>query len=265
MVIVGERINSSRSAIGRAIENRDSSLIKKEAMNQRKAGAHMLDVNCALKSKNEADDMAWLVSLVQHETNLPLSIDSPNPEVIEAGLSNHTGKAIINSVTLEGERVKAVMPIAKKYDAFLIILLMNEKGMPKSADERLDMARTAKQLSRDYAIPAENIYIDPLIRPISSEPEQAREVIKSVRMIKKELNLKLICGLSNVSYGLPERSTLNAVYLSMMMSAGLDAAILDPTNKKIKSIIKVANALLGKDEYCMEYLRSYRAGEIASL
>ena len=263
MLIVGERINSSRSSIGHALENRDAALIKKEALMQKAAGAQMLDINCALKTKNEADDMAWLVALVQHETNLPLSIDSPNPEAIESGLSNHTGKAIINSVTLEADRIKRIMPIAKKYDSFLIVLLMDEKGMPQDADDRFEMAKRVKHLAKDHSIPHENIYIDPLIRPISSEPRQGLEVIKAVRRIKEELNLKLICGLSNISYGLPERSILNAVYLAMIMSSGLDAAILDPTNKRIKSIIKVSSALLDKDEYCMEYLRSYRAGELS--
>jgi 5-methyltetrahydrofolate--homocysteine methyltransferase len=260
---IGERINSSRKSITRALEVKDEVLIKKEARLQKESGADMLDVNCAFNSKDEILDMEWLVELVQGETNLPLSIDSPNPEAIEAGLKKHKGNALVNSITLEEKRAEAILPLVKRYNARVIVLTMDEKGMPGTAKERLDMTERILKLAGKYSIPAENLYIDPLVRPISSEPKQGLEVIESTKMIKSEYDVKVICGLSNVSFGLPDRSILNAVFLTMMLSAGLDAAILDPLNKKIKTILKVSNALLGDDEFCREYIKSFRSGGLS--
>jgi len=259
---IGERINSSRATIARALIAKDEVFIKKEAKLQKDAGADMLDVNCAFNSKDEIADMKWLVEIVQEETGLPLSIDSPSPQVIEAGLGRHKGKALINSITLEKERVEFILPIVKKYDAKVIILTMEEKGMPVSANDRINLVEKALKLADNYGIGAENLYIDPLARPISIDPKQESEIIETVKLIKSTYPIKTICGLSNISFGLPERSTLNSVFLAMMISAGLDAAILDPTNKKIKSVLKTSNALLGRDDFCKEYIKSYRSGEL---
>lgn len=259
---IGERINSSRKTIARALEAKDETLIRGEAKLQEGAGVDMLDVNSAFNSKDEVADMEWLVKIVQEETNLPLSIDSPDPEAIEAGLKIHKGKAVVNSTTLENKRAETILPLVKKYNTEVVILTMDEKGMPSNASERVAMAERALKLAEEHGIPAEDLYIDPLVRPISSEPKQALEVIESVKLIKSKYNLKIICGLSNVSFGLPDRSILNAVFLAMMLSAGLDAAILDPIDKKIKAVLKASDALLGKDEFCKEYIKSYRAGEL---
>jgi 5-methyltetrahydrofolate--homocysteine methyltransferase len=260
---IGERINSSREAIARALEAKDEAAIRKEARLQKEAGALMLDVNCAFNTKNEVSDMQWLVKIVQQETDLPLSIDSPNPEAIEAGLKLHKGKALINSMTLEKKRAEAILPLAKKHDSLLIILTMDEKGMPSNAGERVKMVEGALTLAKKNGVPAENLYIDPLVRPISSEPQQTKETIEAVKLIKSKYGLKTICGLSNVSFGLPGRSVLNAVFLAMMLSAGLDAAILDPLDKKIRAVLKASDALLGRDEYCKEYIKSHRKGELS--
>lgn len=259
---IGERINSSRKTISRALESKDEAFIRKEAKLQKEAGAAMLDVNCAFNSKNEAADMEWLVRIVQEETGLPLSIDSPNPKAIEAGLRKHKGRALINSITLEKERAGAILPLVKKYNAQVIVLPMDEGGMPSTAGERVKIVEKALALTREHGVSEEALYIDPLIRPISSEPRQAVEVIESVKLIKAKYDLKMTCGLSNVSFGLPERSILNAVFLAMLLSAGLDAAILDPTNKKVKAVLKASDALLGNDKFCKEYIKSYRAGEL---
>jgi 5-methyltetrahydrofolate--homocysteine methyltransferase len=259
---IGERINSSRGPIGRALRLKDEAFIRKEAKMQEEAGAIMLDVNCAVDSKDEARDMEWLVGIVQEETGLSLSIDSPNANAIEAGLRKHKGKALVNSVTLEKGRAGSILPLVKKYKADVIVLAMDEKGMPQTAGDRLKLAERALKTAGEYGISPENIYIDPLIRPISSEQAQAVEVIESVKLIKTKCGLKTICGLSNVSYGLPERSTLNSVFLAMMLGAGLDAAILDPTDKKIKATLRAADALLARDNFCKGYIKSFRAGEL---
>lgn len=260
--VIGERINSSRAPIARALASKDETSIREEAKLQKEAGANMLDVNCAFNSKDEVLDMEWLVKIVQEETGLPLSIDSPDPKVIEAGLREHKGKALINSITLEENRAESILPLVKKYNAEVIVLTMDEKGMPSTAGDRLNLVERALKLAEKNSISTENLYIDPLVRPISSEPKQALEVIESVRVIKGKYNVKTICGLSNISFGLPQRCTLNAVFLAMMLSAGLDAAILDPIDKKIKAALKASDALLGKDNFCREYIKSYRSGEL---
>lgn len=259
---IGERINSSRKPIACAIEAKDEVFIRKEARLQKEAGAHMLDVNCAFNSKDEIADMEWLVEVVQGETGLPLSIDSPNPEAIEAGLRKHSGEALINSITLEERKAKTILPLIKKYNAQIIILVMDEKGMPSTANGRLELAGRALELAKEHGISTDDIYIDPLVRTISSEPKQGLEVIEAVKLIKSKYNLKVICGLSNISFGLPERGILNSVFLAMMLSSGLDAAILDPTNPKIRAVLKASEALLGRDEFCREYIKSFRVGEL---
>lgn len=258
--IVGERINSSREAIARAIEAKDENFIRKEARLQKQCGAEMLDINCAFNSADEAADMEWLVKIVQAEAKLPLSIDSPNPIAIEIGLKNHKGKALVNSITLENKKIKAIVPLVKKYGAQVIVLAMDEKGMPSNAHERVAMAGRILETAKENGLSPNDIYVDPLVRAVSSEPNQGLEVIESVRLIKSKYNLKLACGLSNVSFGLPGRSMLNSVFLAMLIAAGLDAAILDPTNKNIRIAVKASEALLGRDEYCKEYLKNYRKG-----
>lgn len=261
---IGERINSSRSGIAKALESKDEAFIRKEARIQKEAGALLLDVNCAFNTKDELLDMEWLVKIVQEETGLPLSIDSPNPKAIEKGLSKHKGKALVNSITLEKGRAEVILPLIKKYNAEVIVLTINEKGMPQTVKDRLNIVEEIVKLAEKSGVSKDALYIDPLARPISSEPKQAKEAMESVKLIKSEYGLKTICGLSNVSFGLPERSTLNSVFLAMMLSAGLDAAILDPTNKKIKAVLRAADALLGRDDFCAEYIKSYRAGELSS-
>jgi len=260
---IGERINSSRKTIARALDAKDEAFIRKEAAIQKDAGASMLDVNCAFNSKDEVTDMGWAVEAVQRETGLPLSIDSPNPEAIEAGLKIHKGRALVNSITLEGKKAGPILSLVKKYGAQVIILTMDEKGMPSNAKERLELVGRAMELAKQHGIPGDDIFIDPLVRAISSEPGQGSEVIESVRLIRSKYDLKTTCGLSNVSFGLPERSTLNSAFLAMMLSAGLDAAILDPTDKRIRAVLKASEALLGKDEYCRQYLKSFRSGLLA--
>lgn len=260
---IGERINSSRKTIARALESRDEAFIRREAKLQKAAGAGMLDVNCAFNSKNEIADMEWLVKIVQDEVDLPLAIDSPDPQAIERGLLKHKGRALVNSITLEKNRVETILPLVKKYNAEIIVLTMDEKGMPSTVDDRIKMVERILESVKEYGIPRESLYIDPLVRPISSEQKQAREVIESTKVIRSKYNLRVICGLSNISFGLPNRSLLNAVFLTMMRSAGLDAAILDPIDKKVRAALKASDALLGKDEFCMEYIKSYRAGELS--
>ncbi len=263
MLIVGERINSSRKEILEAMKAKDARLIQDEAKKQLNCGAGVLDINSAMSLEREAEDIEWLVNVIQKAVGVPLCIDSPNPEVIKKALSVHKGKALVNSVTGEKKRINEIMPLVKQYHASVIALTMDEDGMPDTATGRLDIAKHILETLLNYGIEQEDIYFDPLVRPISTEANQAKEFLCALRLIKKELaGVKTICGLSNVSFGLPKRGLLNATFLAMALDCGLDAAIIDPTDKMVRASLKASQALLGEDNYCLNYISAARKGEL---
>ena len=264
MLIIGERINSTRPAIREAIKNRNAAFIVKEAVSQIRAGAHYIDVNCAVTSGDEVQDIDWVVSVIQSEIkDASLCIDSPNYLAIERALNVYKAKGglIINSITGEESRIKHILPLAKKHKAKVVALTMDEKGMPATASERLAIAkRVIERVSRE-GFRAEDLFFDPLIRPVSVEIDQVKEFLKSIPLIKGLNGPKTICGLSNVSFGLPHRSLINSTFLTMAIQAGLDAAILDPLDKNMLASITASQSLLGMDEYCTEYIRAFREGK----
>jgi len=262
MLIIGERINTSRKAIEEAVEKKDAKVIQDEAKVQVEAGAQMLEVNCGTRINTEPEDMAWLVKTMQEVVEGPLSIDSPNPKAIEAGLAVHKGRAIVNSITAESERAGVILPLVKKYNSQLVALLMDERGMPKTSEERLTIAKKIMGLVTEYGIKEEDLYLDPLVRPVSTESEQVGEVLKTIRSIRSLGRVKSIVGLSNISFGLPKRSLINRTFLALALEAGLDAAIIDPTDPQMIATLKASNALLGKDEYCLEYIAAHREGKL---
>lgn len=263
MLIVGERINSSRQEILEAIKTKDASFILDEAKKQLDCGAQMLDLNSAMSLEGEVDDIEWLVKLVQQDADVPLCIDSPDPKVIQKALSVHKGKALVNSITAEKQRIDAIMPLVKEYCASVVALTMTGEGMPETAEARLDIAKHILETLEKRGIQREDIYFDPLIRPISTEAKQAKESLRALRLIKKELKgVKTICGLSNISFGLPKRSLLNATFLAMALNCGLDAVIIDPTDKIVRASLNASQALLGRDDYCLNYISMSRKGEL---
>lgn len=262
MIIVGERINTSRKSVARAVEAKDAGFIREEAKKQAEAGADYIDVNCGTSVAREVDDMKWLVETVQKVIDLPLCIDSPNPEAIKAGLELHRGKALVNSITGEKERAEKILPLVKEFDACVVALTMGEKGMPHSAEERIEIAKSVIEKVKAHGIPVVNLYFDPLVRPVSTEPEQMEEVLKTIRLIREKLGGKTICGLSNISFGLPERHLINSVFLSMALAGGLNAAIIDPTVPKMFAVLRAADALLGNDRFCLKYIEAFRQGKL---
>ncbi|MFH1228084.1 MAG: methyltetrahydrofolate cobalamin methyltransferase [Planctomycetota bacterium] len=262
MIIIGEKINSTRKDIAQAIENKDAAYIQQIACEQTACGADMLDVNCGTKINEELEKITWLIKTIQQKVNVPLVIDSPNHLAIEAGLKAHTGRAVINSVTAEKDKFEIIFPLAKKYNAGVIALLIDEKGMPNNAQERFDIARKLIQSANAYQISPADLYIDPLVRSVAAEPTQGIEFLESLRLIKTLPGIKTICGVSNVSFGLPNRKLLNSTFITMAIWAGLDSAILDPTDKSMMSAIKATEALLNKDEYCMGYITAHRESRL---
>jgi len=265
VIIIGERINSTRAHIQEAMKKRDAAYIVKEAASQIESGAKFIDVNCAMSPTDEIQDIDWVISVIQSEIKGALiCIDSPSHLAIERAIQVYkgAGEIFINSITGEDARIKNIVPLAAKRNANVIALTMDESGMPNTAEERFEMAKNIMIKVKELGLPEENLYFDPLIRPVSTEPNQAKEFLRSIPMIKSLGNVKTICGLSNVSYGLPDRKLINSVFLTMAIQAGLDAAILDPTDKRIMSAIAASGALLGTDEYCAEYIQAFRSGRL---
>jgi 5-methyltetrahydrofolate--homocysteine methyltransferase len=267
MLIIGERINSTRRPIQRAIEKRNESLILKEAKSQIEAGASFLDVNCAMGLDNEIEDIDWVISVIRSEfDDIGISVDTPHYPAMAAALKacKGGGGIFINSITGEEARMKSVIPLAVKFSAKVIALVMDGRGMPASKSDRVEIAAKILSFARKEGLKEEDLYFDPLVRPLSCEPEQVRAFLDSIGPIKGLGGAKTICGLSNVSFGLPNRSLLNSAFLTMVIASGMDACILDPLDPLIISSLRATEALLGKDEYCAAYLKSYRQKRLVS-
>jgi len=260
MLLIGELINSTRKQVREALERKDEGAIRRLARVQVEAGADILDLNAAMSMGREIDHLRWLVEVVQDEVgDIRLSIDTPNPEAMAAALELCKNRPMINSISNESGK-KEMIPLIKEYDAEVIGLTMGEKkGMPKRVEDRLREAERLLAALDEAGIERERIYLDPLVMPIGVDQEQGPIVIEAVSLIKREFGVKVSVGLSNVSLGMPARSLLNRTFLAMLLSAGLDAAILDPTDEGLVATLKAAEALLGKDRYCMDYLSYHRA------
>lgn len=264
MIIIGEKINSTLKAIRPAIESYDTATIQDIAKKQYEAGATFLDVNAGMFTGEEPERLVWLVNTIQEVTDAPFSIDSPNPKAIEAALkANKNPKPIINSITDEKERYDAIMPLAVQFNTGIIALCMDDTGMPETIDERVVIAeRLIGKLTKE-GIAMEDIYIDPLIRPIGTGSHYGVVAIETIRRVKSEFpSVHIACGLSNISFGIPARKLMNQAFLVAAMAAGMDGAILDPLDKKLMSFMYATEALMGLDDYCMNYLTKFREGEL---
>jgi 5-methyltetrahydrofolate corrinoid/iron sulfur protein methyltransferase len=262
MIIIGELINASRKAIGAAIEAGDAAAIQRVAQDQHAAGADFIDVNAGIFVGKEPDYLTWLVKTVQEAVESPCAIDSPNPKAIEAALAAHRGAPMINSISLEKERYENLMPIIAGTDMKVIALCMSDKGMPETVDDRIKIADKLVNGLLQNNVKIENIFVDPLVQPMSVNNHFGMEFLNAVEQIMQKFEgIHTACGLSNISYGLPVRPFLNQTFMVMAISKGLDGAIVNPLDKKMMANIIAAEALAGKDNYCMKYLKAYRAGK----
>lgn len=260
MFIIGELINGMYANVARAIKAKDKSLVQACALEQLKAGADALDVNCGPASRQPASDIRWLVETIQEVTDAPLSLDSSKPEVILSGLESSRNKVIINSTTADKEKLDKLVPLAKKYNAKLIGLAISNKGIPQSKDQRLELAAEIVACCAEQGFPAENLYLDPIIMPINVAQSQLRQILEVIREFKiiSEPSPKTIIGLSNVSQGASLRGLINRTFLVMATAFGLDAAILDPKDKELMDALISAELVLNKQIYCESYLDAYR-------
>lgn len=259
MLIVGELLNASRKKVRQAIEQRDTETISQIAKEQFEAGADYLDVNAGVFVGEEIKHLKWLVGVVQKTVSAPCCIDSPDPSVIQAVMEIHDGVPFINSISLEKSRWNSLLPILKGTDAKIVALCMSDEGMPESRDQRLSIAEKLIEGLIKENIKIENIYIDPLVQPLGTNSQFGSEFLNSVAEIKRRWpEVHTMCGLSNISFGLPVRSFLNQTFMTLAIGKGLDGAIINPLDKTMMSNIVAAEALVGKDEFCIKYLKAYR-------
>jgi len=260
MFIIGELINGMYKNIGQAIKEKNKALIQKSALEQIKAGADALDVNCGPASGDPVSDIQWLVQAIQEVTDKPLALDSSKPQVIESGLKVMRNNAVVNSTTADTEKLAALVPLAKKHRAKLIGLTISAKGIPQNKDQRLELAANIVASCVEQDFPVEDLYLDPVILPVNVAQAQMHDILESMREFKiiSEPAPKCIVGLSNVSQGSCNRSLINRAFLVMALGFGLDAAILDPLDKDLMDAAITAELILNKNIYCDSYLDAYR-------
>ena len=262
MIIIGELINSSRKAIRTAIENQDVQAIMDVAAAETEAGADYIDVNAGTFVDKEPEYLKWLVQATQEATSAPCAIDSPDPNAIEQALAVHKGTAMINSISLEKDRYENLLPIVRNSELKVIALCMSDDGMPETVEDRLKIADKLVNGLVQNNVSIENIYVDPLVQPISVNNHFGLEFINSVEQIMAKFpGIHTACGLSNISFGLPARKFMNQTFMVMAIAKGLDGAIVNPLDKEMMSRIVAAEALVGRDNFCMKYLKSYRSGQ----
>jgi len=263
MLIIGEKINASRKSVREAIMERDIDFLQDLAKSQADSGADYIDVNISTEKGGDFDveSMELAVEKIQEVVDKPLSIDSPDAHIIEVGLRKCHQKAMINSVTAEPQKLETILPLAKEFDAEIVALAIGEKGISSEAAGRLRACEKIAESAEKHGIALGKLYFDPLAFTVSSDTSQGLVTLETLKGIKSRFpEAKTTLGLSNMSFGLPERSLINRSFLLMAMYAGLDSAIIDPLDKKLMSAIKAGEMLLGKDNYCMNYLKAFKRG-----
>lgn len=259
MLIIGERINSSRKAIAQAIVSHDVAFIQNEATAQAAAGADYIDVNAGSFVGEESQRLSWLIEAVQEVTDLPLCIDSPDPEVIAAVLPLVKKTPMINSITLEFARLETILPLVVEHRTKVIALCQSEDAMADTAEAKVRMAERLVDSVSEAGVPLDDLYIDPLVYPVATDPQSALATLDAIEQIMKAFEgVHTTCGLTNVSHGLPHRKLINRTFLVAAITRGLDSVILDPTDKQLYGSLRAALMIVGKDEYCMKYISAFR-------
>jgi len=263
MLIVGELINATRKAIMEAIEAGDWSAIQKVAKDQAEAGADYIDVNAGGFVGREPEILKQLVATVQEAAESPCCIDSSDPKALETALSVHKGAAMINSISFEKSRYEEMLPLLAGTDLKIVALCMSDEGMPQSCAERVGVAEKLINGLVRNGMPIGNIYVDLLVQPVSTRDSFGVEFLEAVHEIMTRFEgVHTICGLSNISYGLPERKFVNRTFAAMAVAKGLDSLIVNPLDRRMMASLLAAEMLSGKDEYCKEYIRAYRAKKL---
>lgn len=258
MIIIGEKLNSSRKSVAEAVRARDEAFVSELARAQENAGAAWLDINAAMLP-DEAESLIWMGEACRSASSLPLSLDSPDYRVIEAALQRLGGGCMINSITLEHDRFDNMLRLTREYGCPVVALSMDDDGMPETVGDRVRIAGTLFDRLTAAGVPAEDIYIDPMISPVGAVETAGSDALDAIRKISG-FGGHCVCGLSNISYGLPARAWINSAFMVAAIVAGLDSAIADPLDKRLMRLVMATEAVLGRDEYCENYIDAFREG-----
>jgi 5-methyltetrahydrofolate--homocysteine methyltransferase len=263
-VIIGERINpTGRKRLAAEMAAGDYSRVRKDALAQVEAGAHMLDVNAGIPLADEPAILAEAIRLVQSVTEVPLCIDSSIVKALESGLAAYKGKPLLNSVTGEDERLEIVLPLVAQYKCAVIGISNDETGISEDPAVRFAVAKKIVERAESFGIPREDVLIDPLAMPIGALGQAGKALFTIVRRCREELGVNCCCGASNISFGLPDRPALNGAFLAMAIAAGMTCAITNPIEPEIKKMILAADVMVGHDENCAAWLRYSRQAAAA--
>jgi 5-methyltetrahydrofolate--homocysteine methyltransferase len=262
--VIGERINpTGRKRFAEELRGGDLSTVETDAVAQVEAGADVLDVNAGIPLVHEPELLKSMLGVVQEAVDVPICIDSSVIEALEAGLSVYEGKALVNSVTGEDERLEEILPLVARHGAAVIGLANDETGIPETPQKRLEIARKIVSAAGDHGIPPEDVVIDPLAMTVGADTEAVKVTLEAIRLIREELGVNMSLGASNVSFGLPQRHALNAAFLPMAMAAGLTSAIMSCASPVVDAV-RAADLLLGHDEWGARWIAAHRAREAAS-
>jgi 5-methyltetrahydrofolate--homocysteine methyltransferase len=257
--MIGERINPTRrKKLAASMAEGDFTIVQEDARRQVEVGAHILDVNAGIPGGDEPALLKGAVQAVMEVVDVPLCLDSANPDALKAALEIYPGKALINSTTAESSMMDKIFPLAKEYNAAVIGVITDDEGIPASAEDRLFTAKNLIARGADYGIPVEDIVIDCLALTVGADHNAGKVTLDSIHLIQHELGVNISLGASNVSFGLPDRKILNIAYLALAISRGMTTAITDPTVPEIQTILLACDLLMGRDEYGMKWIKSYR-------
>ena len=259
-VMIGERINpTGRKVLAAEMKAGVMDRVRADAIAQVQAGAQMLDVNAGVPLVDEPALLVATIKAVGEVTDVPICIDSSVIEALEAALAAYEGKALVNSVTAEDERMDRILPVVKKYGAAVIGMSNDETGITMVPQERVEIARKIIERAKYYGIPAEDVIIDPIAMTVAADPQAGVITLETTRLIKEQLGNNMICGAWNVSFGLPDRHILNAAFFPVAMHAGLTCAITNPLVAEVRKAVQASDLLLGHDEYAMNWISAFRA------
>jgi cobalamin-dependent methionine synthase I len=266
MLIIGERINTSRKAVNEAVADRDAAYIQADVKSQIESGADLIDINAGSRRNSEVDDLSWLIEVVQDAfPQVRLCIDSPKPDSLKAVVEQVKYPPMLNSITGERSRFEAIAPVVRSRECAIVALCIDDRGVPKNTEQALENAsRLVSDLER-LGVNRGRIYLDPVIQAASANTRAALTALETISRIRQELEgSNVICGLSNISFGLPRRSLMNRIFLALAMRAGLNAAIIDPLDTKLMGTMRAAAVLLDQDPWCQAYTAAFREGKLDS-
>ncbi len=266
LVVIGERINpTGRKALTEELKAGRMDVVRQDALAQVEAGARVLDVNAGVPGVDEAALLVALAGVVAEVTDVPLCFDSSEDGALEAALAAYDGKALVNSVTGEEARLERILPLVKRHGAAVVALVTDETGIPATPADRLAVARRIVERAADHGIPPEDVVVDPVVMTVGADSSAAAVTLETIRLVREELGTNLVCGASNVSFGLPDRHQVNSAFIAMAIHAGLTAVIANPLVAEIRKTILAADLLLGRDAYAATWIAAYRAEQAAAV